>query len=165
MNKLKENKVWLTVIGFGVIIVVILFLILQQQKQATPAAQESSYASSVKASSVAQDQQDTDNEAAYAKKAAKMKGHVYCESYTTWTKQDFRNWAVKYNNLSEDEKHHASTNFGTSQTTSNSLTDLRPLGLTAESVLKNDFKTIGYFETVKDFNQSFKGVDPDTIKK
>lgn len=165
MNKLKENKILLTVIGIGIIIVVILLMILHQQKQNTPAAQESSYSANVKASSSSQSIQDTNNEIAYAKKAAKMKGHVFNDFYTTWTKQDFRDWAKKYNSLSDAEKHQASTNFGTSQTSSNSNIDTRTLGLIAEGVMKDDFKSIGYFETVKEYNQSFKGVDPDTIKK
>ncbi|WP_349549712.1 hypothetical protein [Leuconostoc pseudomesenteroides] len=165
MNKLKENKILLTVIGFGIVIVGILLMMLHQQKQNTPAAQESSYSASVKASSSSQSVQDTNNEAAYAKKAAKMKGHVFNDYYTTWTKQDFREWAEKYNRLSEAERHQASCNFGTSQTTSNDNMNTTPLDLIAGSIVKNDFKTIGYFETVKEYNQSFKGVDPDTIKK
>ncbi|WP_349584348.1 hypothetical protein [Leuconostoc citreum] len=168
MNKLKENKILLTVIGFGIVIVGILLMMLHQQKQNTPAAQESSYSASVNASSSSQSVQDTNNEKAYAKKAAKMKGHVYgslSPHFTTWTKQDFRDWAKKYNSLSDEEKHQASCNFGTSQTTSNDKLDTTPLDLTAEPILKNDFEGISYYETVADFNKANKGVDPDTIKK
>lgn len=168
MNKLKENKIWLTVIGFGIVIVVILLMMLHQQKQNTPAAQESSYSASVKASSSSQSVQDTNNEAAYAKKAAKMKGHVYGNSsphFTSWTKQDFRNWAEQYNSLSDKEKHQASCYFGTSLKRANDSLDITPLSNIADSILNNDFKSIGYYETVKEYNEYNKGVDPDTIKK
>lgn len=168
MNKLKENKILLTVIGFGIVIVVILLMMLHQQKQNTPVAQESSYSASVKASSSSQSVQDTNNETAYAKKAATMKGHVFGglkAHFTTWTESDFRSWAEKYKSLSDKEKHQASCNFGTSQTVSNDELDTRPLDLIADGVSSEDFSGIGYYRTVSDFNKANKGVDPDTIKK
>ncbi|WP_349550014.1 hypothetical protein [Leuconostoc pseudomesenteroides] len=165
MEKLKKNRIWLTVIGFGIVIVVILLMMLHQQKQATPEAQEASYSSSVKASSISQDAQDTDNEKAYAKKAATMKGHVFQELFTTWNKDDFRKWANSYNSLSDEDKYKASSYFGTSAKYYNLRTDKSTLSNIADSILQNDFKSISYFDTVKEFNKAYPAVDPDTIKK
>lgn len=170
MEKLKENKIWITVVVFGVIIVGILLLMLHQQKQSTPAAQESSYSSSVQASSSSQESQDKQNEKEYAKKAAKMKGHVldYGSNrtyYTSWTKSDLKAWAEKYSKLDDAAKRQASTNFGTKETVSNSNTDTGPLDEYAEPINNNDFSAIDYYETVKDFNKAYPAVDPDTIQK
>ncbi|MGR8808942.1 hypothetical protein [Leuconostoc citreum] len=169
MDKLKQNKIWLTVVGFGVLIVIILLMMLNQQKQNSPAAQESSYSSSVKASSSSEVDQDKANEKAYAKKAATLKGHVLARGdkdfFTTWSKEDFRKWAKEYSALSDSDKHKASSNLGTSQTISNDDIDIRPLSNYADAVNNNDFESISYFETVKEFNQKFSGVDPDDIIK
>ncbi|BAX72857.1 hypothetical protein [Leuconostoc mesenteroides] len=171
MEKIKANKVWITVIVIGVVIIGILLLMLNQQKQATPAAQESSYSASVKASSSSQITQDQENLKLYAKKAAKMKGHVLSmghDYFTTWTKKDFQTWAAKYNALSDNDKYDASTNFGTSETISNNSMDTRPLQTMADTITAGDFKTVGgggYYETVTAFNKAYPAVNPDDIIK
>ncbi|MGR8823218.1 hypothetical protein [Leuconostoc citreum] len=167
MDKLKQNKIWLTVIVFGVVIVIILLMMLNQQNQNSPAAQESSYSSSVKASSSSEVDQEKVNEKAYAKKASKMKGHVLGISeplYTKWSRDDFRRWAKEYSALSDSDKHKASSNFGTTQTISNDEIDIRPLSNYADAVNKDDFESISYFETVKEFNKKHPAINPDDIK-
>lgn len=170
MDKIKKNKMWLTVVGFGIVIVIILSLILLNQNKAKPESETTSFQSSVTASSSSQKNQDEENQKKYAKEADKMKGHVFSvglnESYfTTWTKNDFKEWANKYNAMSLDDKHKAKTNFGTSKTYSNTSIDIKPLSNTADSVSANDFKSVEYFETVKDFHKAYPAVNPDDIKK
>lgn len=165
MNKIKKNKLWLTVVGFGIIIVIILSLILLNQNKAKPESEAASFQSSVKASSSSQKNQDEENQKKYTKEAAKMKGHVFSEYISSWTKEDFRKWAQEYSSLSENDKHKAETNFGTSTKFANDSLDTRTLGETAKNVLANDFKVIGYYDTVKDFNKEHPAINPDDIKK
>lgn len=171
MEKLKENKILITVIVFGIIIVSILILMLKQQKESAPAGQESSYSASVKASSSSQLTQDQENQRKYAKEAQKLKGHVISlgeNYYTTWTKTDFINWASSYKALSDSEKHNASTNLGTSKTISNNSMDVRPLQTLVDSIDSGDFNELGgggYYNTVKEFNKAYPAVNPDDIIK
>lgn len=171
MEKLKQNKVWITIVIFGVIIVGILLVMLNQQHQSSPEGQTSSYSSSAQSSSAAESKKDEANAKAFTKKAATMTGHVMSWGrsgyFTTWTKADFIKWANEYNNLSELDKRKASTNFGTSFTSKNDSLDTSLLDNIAKSVLSGDFKSIGYYETVKAFNADKKNsnVNPDDIKK
>mgnify|MGYP001028516403 FL=1 len=169
MDKIKKNKIWLTVVGFGIVIVIILSLILLNQNKAKPESETPSFQSSVKASSSSQKNQDEENKKRYAKEAAKMKGHVLCTGiddlyYTTWSKNDFRNWANNYNSLSKEQKTKASSNFGTSNTRSNNSMDTETLDVRARNILNDDFKSLGYFETVKDFNKAYPRIDPSNLQ-
>ncbi|WP_349626087.1 hypothetical protein [Leuconostoc citreum] len=169
MNKIKKNKLWLTVVGFGIVIVIILSLILLNQNKAKPESETTSFQSSVKASSSSQKNRDEENQKKYAEKAEKMKGHVFGigtkAQFTNWNKQQFIEWAHQYSLLNEENKHNASTNFGTTTTISNDSLDTSALDEVAKSVISNDFKSISYFETVKDFNKAYPTVNPDDIKK
>ncbi|WP_349535472.1 hypothetical protein [Leuconostoc citreum] len=164
LDKLKQNKIWLTVIAFGIIIVIILLMMLNQQKQNSPAAQESSYSSSVKASSSSAVDQDKANEKAYAKKAATMKGHVLDGFITSWSKDDFRKWAKEYSSLSDSDKHRVKSNLGTSKTFANNEIAIDYLSNYADSVNQNDFESISYFDTVKEFNKKHPAINPDDLK-
>ncbi|CUW11326.1 hypothetical protein [Leuconostoc gasicomitatum] len=171
MKKLKENKMWITVVVIGLIVIAILLAMLHQQKQNSPESQSSSYSSSAKTSSAVESSQDDADAKAYAKKAAHMKGHVLDMVsdvyYTSWSKQDLINWAKKYNSLSDVEKHKASTNFGTSRTISNDSLDIQTLNNASESILKGDFNKFGYYDSVKEFNaqRQHSNVNPDNIQK
>ncbi|MCK8605677.1 hypothetical protein LNP18_06115 [Leuconostoc citreum] len=168
MKKIKENKIWFTVIIFGLIIVSILIMILQQQKSSTIQGQEESYSASVRASSSAQESQDEADQNAYAKKAAKMKGrvlHLEGNYFTTWTKDDFIKWATKYRTLSMSDKQKAHSNFGTSRTYYEDGITLLHLNNIAGSIIDNDFSAIGYYSSVEEFNNANPSIDPDTIQK
>lgn len=169
MEKLKENKIWITVIVFGIIIVGILLLMLKQQKESTPAGQESSYSASVKASSSSQLTQDQKNVKSYARKASKMKGSVIVIGdnayFTDWHKSDFVQWANSYNALTDAQKHNASSNFGTSKTIANDSIDVNPLSKRADSIVSNDYVNSIYFETIKAYNKAYPAVNPDDIIK
>ncbi|MGQ2284441.1 hypothetical protein [Leuconostoc pseudomesenteroides] len=168
MEKIKANKVWITIIVIGVVIIGILISMLTQQKQANLTEQEASYSASVKASSSSQVTQDQANVKLYAKKAAKMKGHVLSMShdyFTTWTKKDFQNWADNYKSLSDTDKHQAKTNFGTSHTVENDSIDTTPLDKRADTIISEGVEKIGYYETVKAFNKAYPAVNPDDIIK
>lgn len=170
LDKLKQNKIWLTVIAFGIIIVIILLMMLNQQKQNSPAAQESSYSSSVKASSSSAVDQDKANEKAYAKKAATMKGHVLYMGdnsyFTSWTEQNFKDWAKKYSELSDVEKHnHLEESFGTKEKIVNDKNSFQnPLDEWYKQIVENGVPT-NYFSTVKAFNKKYSGINPDDIIK
>ncbi|CAM3167536.1 hypothetical protein [Leuconostoc rapi] len=165
MEKLKQNKIWITIVVIGVVVIAILLAMLHQQKQSTPEAQSSSYIASEKASSASTSVQDTNNEKVYAKKAAKMKGHVYNDYFTTWTKQDFINWANNYLAKPESERHQdgVKESFGTSNTVENSRIDM-PLDDIAKQI-KTDGYPENYYETVKAYNKDYAGMNPDDIKK
>ncbi|MBZ5977856.1 hypothetical protein KII91_00675 [Leuconostoc gelidum subsp. gelidum] len=172
MKKLKENKMWITVVVIGLIVIAILLAMLHQQKQNSPEGQASSYSSSAKTSSAVESNQDEADAKAYAKKAAHMKGHVLDMGakdmyYTSWSKQDLINWAKEYNSLSDSEKHKASTNFGTSTSISNNSLNIQNLNNASESILKGDFKTFGYYDSVKEFNaqRQNSNFNPDNIQK
>lgn len=171
LKKIKENKVFVAVVFFGVIIVSILVALLHQQNQSSPESQEASYSASIEESRKAESDQDVANEKLYAKKAAKMKGHVYDMGgsvyISSWSKTDLINWAKEYSNLSESEKYKASTNFGTSKTVSNDRMDKSTLDTVAKAILNGDFKSIGYYDTVKEFNKNpaNSGFNPDDIIK
>ncbi|MGR8861854.1 hypothetical protein [Leuconostoc citreum] len=167
MEKLKQNKIWLTIIVIGVVIIGILLAMLHQQKQSSPEAQSSSYASSAKAASSSQRVEDQNNEKVYAKKASNMKGHVYSEYFTTWSENDFKAWANKYMNQPESERHKdgVSESFGTSTSWKNSRTNMvYPLDKIAKQI-QSDGYVFNYYKTVKDFNKDYPGVNPDDIKK
>ncbi|MGO2909120.1 MAG: hypothetical protein ACTICO_08530 [Leuconostoc citreum] len=169
MDKIKKNKMWLTVVGFGIVIVIILSLILLNQNKAKPESEASSFQSSVKASSLSQKNQDEENQKEYAKEAAKMKGHVLSLGwgdmyFTTWSKDDFTKWANEYNSLSEEAKKSASSNFGTSKVRKNDRLNTNPLDNRAKKITNNDFKSLGYFETVKDFNKAYPRLDPSNLQ-
>lgn len=169
MDKLKQNKILITVIAFGVVIVIILLMMLNQQNQNSPAAQESSYSSSVKASSSSEVDQDKVNEKAYAKKAATMKGHVLSlgENYfTTWTESDFSLWAKKYGSMTEEERHNnVEESFGTKKTIKNDKGSFEyPLDSFYDDILKTGYPSV-YYKTVHDFNKRYPGVNPDDIIK
>jgi len=172
MEKLKQNKIWLTIIVIGVVIIGILLAMLHQQKQSSPEAQSSSYASSAKAASSSQRVADQNNEKVYAKKASNMKGHVLDLGmshiyFTTWTKSNFIDWANTYNSVSLKERHQSNTkeSFGTKYTIANdNNSGDYPLDDMANQILKNGSLS-NYYVTVKDFNKSNPGVNPDDIKK
>ena len=172
MEKLKQNKIWITIVVIGVVVIAILLAMLHQQKQSTPEAQSSSYIASEKASSASTSVQDTNSEKDYAKKAAKMKGHVVQmtdgDYFTKWDKQDFVNWANSYLAKPESERHQdgVKESFGTSSFIENSYTQaVYPLDHYAEAIKKNSNSPDGYFATVKEFNKQYAGVNPDDIKK
>ena len=156
---------------FGIIIMAILVAILQQQKENSPVVQVARYSESIEKSRKVASDQDVANEKLYTKKAAKMKGHVYDMGgsvyITSWSKTDLINWAKDYSNLPESDKYKASTNFGTSRTVSNDRLDKSALDVIAEAILDGDFKSIGYYNTVKEFNQNpaNSGFNPDDIIK
>jgi len=167
MEKIKQNKIWITILVIGIIVIGILLAMLHQQKQNSPEAQSSSYVSSAKASSASTSDQDKNNEKAYAKKAAKMSGHVYGSYFTTWTEQDFINWANEYLSKTESERHQdgVKESFGTSDTIENSRTTVDyPLDDIANQI-KDDGYVADYYKTVKDFNKKNPGVNPDDIRK
>lgn len=167
MEKIMQNKIWFTILVIGIIVIGILLAMLHQQKQNSPEAQSSSYVSSAKASSASTSVQDKNNEKAYAKKAAQMKGHVYNEEYTTWTKADFQNWSAKYLAMSESDRHKdgVSEKFGTKTAYTNSSTDMiYPLDDIANEIKQKGLPT-GYYETIKSFNKEHPGFNPDDIKK
>jgi len=167
MEKLKQNKIWITIVVIGVVVIAILLAMLHQQKQSTPEAQSSSYIASEKASSASTSVQDTNNEKVYAKKAAKMKGHVYNDYFTTWTKQDFINWANSYLVKPESERHQdgVKESFGTTTSYMNSSTNMiYPLDDIAKQI-KTDGYVSNYYETVKAYNKDYAGMNPDDIKK
>lgn len=171
MKKIKENRVVVVVSIFGIIIMAILVAILQQQKGNSPVVQEARYSESIEKSRKVASDQDVANEKLYTKKAAKMKGHVYDMGgsvyITSWSKTDLINWAKDYSNLPESDKYMANTNFGTSRTVSNDRLDKSALDVIAEAILDGDFKSIGYYNTVKEFNQNpaNSGFNPDDIIK
>lgn len=154
---------------FGIIIVTILLTMLHQQKQNSPEAQEASYSRRIEESRDAESSMDANNEKLYAKKAAKMKGHVLEMNgmngyYTKWTKQEFINWADSYLAKPERERHQkgVSESFGTSDTIENdSMT--YPLDEWAKQIKEKGVPS-GYYETVKDFNKAYPAVDPDSIR-
>ncbi|MCP1275785.1 hypothetical protein [Leuconostoc citreum] len=159
---------WLTVVGFGIVIVIISSLILLNQNKAKPESEAASFQSSVKASSSSQRNQDEENQKEYAKEAARMKGHVLSLGiddlyFTTWSKSDFKKWANDYNSLSSEEKKAASCNFGTSKTIKNDSLTTTGIDIRAKEILNDDFKALGYFETVKDFNKAHPRVDPKDL--
>lgn len=172
MEKLKQNKIWLTIIVIGVVIIGILLAMLHQQKQSSPEAQSSSYASSAKAASSSQRVEDQNNEKVYAKKASKMSGHVLIMGenevyFTNWTSTEFNRWATDYINQAEVDKHKdgVKESFGTPIYIENSRTKmLYPLDNWAKQI-KSTGKPSDYFDTVKAFNTAYPGVNPDDIKK
>lgn len=167
MDKIKQNKIWITIVVIGIIVIAILLAMLHQQKQNSPEAQSASYMSSVKAASASTSVQDKNNEKAYAKKAAEMKGHVYSDYFTSWSKQDFKNWAKEYLSKPESERHQDGTkeSFGTSTSWENSDTNMTyPLDKIAQQIQKDGVAT-NYYDTVKEFNKSNPGFNPDDIKK
>lgn len=167
MEKIKQNKIWITIVVIGIIVIAILLAMLHQQKQNSPEAQSSSYVSSAKASSASTSVQDKKNEKAYAKKAAKMKGHVFNQYFTTWSKQDFIKWASNYldSNKTNKQKDGLKENFGTSTTWQNNFSNADfPLDDIAKQI-KADGTVASYYESVKDFNKEHPGVNPDDIKK
>lgn len=173
MEKLKQNKIWITIVIIGIIVIAILLAMLHQQKQNSPEAQSSSYASSVKASSASTSIQDQNTEKAYAKKAAKMKGHVLARGadyafFTKWSFDEFKayldKWADNYAKLGQKEKYSAALDFGTSVATKNSDYDTKPLDSIYDAVKAGKYKDLGYYDTVKDFNKQHSAFDPDDIK-
>lgn len=166
MEKLKQNKIWITIVIIGIIVIAILLAMLHQQKQNSPEAQSSSYASSVKASSASTSVQDQNNEKAYAKKAAKMKGHVYGKYFTTWTKKDFIDWANNFMSQPESKRHQMGLreNFGTSDYYENNETGVYVLEEIAEQIKKDGY-VANYYATVKDYNKAFPADDPSDLKK
>ncbi|QEA46274.1 hypothetical protein FGL72_03720 [Leuconostoc citreum] len=167
MEKIKQNKIWITIVVIGIIVIGILLAMLHQQKQNSPEAQSSSYVSSAKASSASTSVQDKNNEKAYAKKAAKMKGHVYSDYFTSWSKQDFKNWANEYLAKPESERHQdgVKESFGTSTSWENSDTNMTyPLDKIANQI-QTDGVATNYYDTVKEFNKANPGFNPDDIKK
>ncbi|MFT8841135.1 MAG: hypothetical protein ABF933_02175 [Leuconostoc citreum] len=172
MDKIKQNKIWITIVVIGIIVIAILLAMLHQQKQNSPEAQSASYVSSAKAASASTSVQDKNNEKAYAKKAASMQGHVLIMGenqvyFTTWTAKEFKNWASNYLALSEYERHKdgVKESFGTPVNIENSDTNmLYPLDNWAKQI-----ESIGtpsdYFSTVKAYNKQYPGVNPDDIKK
>lgn len=173
MEKLKQNKIWITIMIFGVIVIAILLAMLHQQKQNSPEAQSSSYMSSVKASSASTSVQDKNTEKAYAKKAAKMKGHVLARGtdyafFTKWSFSEFKtyldNWAENYAKLGQKEKYSARLDFGTSAATKNSDYDTKPLDSIYDAVKAGKYKDLGYYDTVKDFNKEHTMFNPDNIQ-
>lgn len=169
MEKIKANKVWITVIVIGVVIIGILLLMLNQQKQANLTEQEASYSASVKASSSSQVTKDQENVKTYAKIAKTLSGSVFLINnepyFTKWSENDFKNWARSYNSLSDADKQQAKTDFGTSRTVENDSIDTRSLGKRAESIISGDYINVSYFKTVKDYNKAYPAVNPDDIIK
>ncbi|MDI6666683.1 MULTISPECIES: hypothetical protein [Leuconostoc] len=171
MEKIKQNKIWITIVVIGIIVIGILLAMLHQQKQNSPEAQSSSYVSSAKASSASTSVQDKNNEKAYSKKAAKMSGHVLeingKEYFTSWAKADFQKWANSYMSMNLDDRHKdgVKESFGTSTTIENSDTQmLYPLDNWAKEIQDKGTPS-NYFNTVKEFNKQYPGVNPDDIKK
>ncbi len=83
-----------------------------------------------------------------------MKGHVYDMGGSTLrhgVKTDLINWAKRLLTY-RNRINMASTNFGTSRTVSNDRLDKSALDVIAEAILDGDFKSIGYYNTVKEFN-------------
>ncbi|WP_273711693.1 hypothetical protein [Leuconostoc mesenteroides] len=172
MEKIKQNKIWITILVIGIIVIGILLAMLHQQKQNSPEAQSSSYVSSAKASCASTSVQDKNNEKAYAKKAAKIKGHVLDFGignvyFTTWTKSDFVNWAKKYKATSSNQTHQngVKESFGTTYSIENDNdTGDYPLDEMANQITSNGALS-NYYETVKEFNKKNSGVNPNDIKK
>lgn len=176
MEKLKQNKIWLTIIVIGVVIIGILLAMLHQQKQSSPEAQSSSYASSTKAASSSQKIEDQNNEKAYAKKASTMKEHVIVMGsgagdvfFTKMNLNEFTNmmnsWADNYSKMTEKQKYSASISMGTPEEHSNSQFDTKPLDSIYNSFKSGDYEAVGYYETVKAFNKSYSAFNPDDIKQ
>lgn len=175
MGKLKQNKIWITIVIIGIIVIAILLAMLHQQKQNSPEAQSSSYASSVKASSASTSVQDQNTEKAYAKKAAKMKGHVIALGsgdndvyFTKWTFSDFKNyanqWAEKYSQMTPKQKYSASISFGTPDSIKNSDYYTKALDTIYDEIKAGQYKNLGYYDTVKDFNKEHTMFNPDNIQ-
>lgn len=171
MEKIKQNKIWITILVIGIIVIGILLAMLHQQKQNSPEAQSSSYVSSAKASSPSTSVQDKNNEKAYAKKAAKMSRHVIVMDdgyyFTNWGEKDFQTWANNYLLMSEESRHKdgVQESFGTSSIIKNSRSTLSyPLDYWAQDI-KDKGTPSDYFATVKKFNKQYPGVNPDDIKK
>lgn len=175
MEKLKQNKIWITIMFIGVIVIVILLAMLHQQKQNSPEAQSSSYASSVKASSASTSVQDQNTEKAYAKKAAKMKGHVIdlgsgddSVYFTKWSFSDFKTyanqWAEKYSQMTQQQKYAATISFGTSGTIKNRDFDTEALDIIYNDIKAGNYDDLGYYDTVKDFNKKHTMFNPDNIQ-
>ncbi|MCT4413303.1 hypothetical protein [Leuconostoc pseudomesenteroides] len=171
MEKMKQNKIWITIVVIGIIVIAILLAMLHQQKQNSPEAQSSSYVSSAKASSASTSVQDKSNEKTYAKKAAQMDGHIIVMDdgyyFTSWSEKDFQNWANNYLSMSEDSRHKdgVQESFGTSSSIENSRSTLSyPLDSWAQDI-KDKGTPSDYFATVKQFNKQYPGVNPDDIKK
>ncbi|MGX4593616.1 hypothetical protein JNUCC76_06715 [Leuconostoc sp. JNUCC 76] len=176
MEKIKQNKIWITIVVIGIIVIGILLAMLHQQKQNSPEAQSSSYASSVKASSASTSVKDQNTEKAYAKKAAKMKGHVIVLGsgkndvyFTKWTFSDFKTyanqWAEKYSQMTQKQKYAASISFGTPDSIKNSDYDTEALDTIYDAVKAGKYKELGcYYDTVKDFNKDNTMFNPDDIQ-
>lgn len=145
---------------------------LHQQKANSPEAQSASYASSMKASSESIVVQDKDNEKAYAKKAAKMEGHVIIMGenevyFTDWTNKNFQTWADNYLAMPQANRHKdgIKENFGTKVFITNSDTNMiYPLDNWANQVKVNG-KPSDYFTTVAEYNKAYPGANPDDIKR
>ncbi|MBZ5947929.1 hypothetical protein KII93_05535 [Leuconostoc gelidum subsp. gasicomitatum] len=176
MEKVKQNKIWITIVVIGVVVIAILLAMLHQQKQSTPEAQSSSYIASEKASSASTSVQDTNNEKAYANKATKMKGHVIVIGsdvgsifYTNMSLSDFKNtmnsWATSYEKMTVKEKYTASVSMGTPKKISNSQYDTQPLDTLYDSIKAEKYQDAGYYESVKEFNKSYPAFNLDDIKK
>lgn len=166
------------IIVFGIIIVAILLAMLHQQKQNSPEGQEASYSKRIEESRDAESKQDANNEKLYAKKAAKMKGHVLDLDkgayFTSWTKDDFLKWANDYLSRPVSERHtNMTVSYGTNaekygdadkNIKNNKGVEDYPLDEIAELIKNNNGELSNYYETVKDFNKKNPGVNPDDIR-
>lgn len=176
MEKMKQNKIWITILVIGIIVITILLAMLHQQKQNSPEAQSSSYVSSAKASSASTSVQDQNTEKNYAKKAAKMKGHVIVIGsdvgsifFTNMSLSDFKatmnSWATSYEKMTVKEKYAASVSMGTPKSISNAQYDTQPLDTLYDSIKAEKYQDAGYYESVKEFNKNYPAFNPDDIKK
>ncbi|MCC8439712.1 hypothetical protein CRI85_05065 [Leuconostoc pseudomesenteroides] len=170
MEKIKQNKIWITIVVIGIIVIAILLAMLHQQKQNSPEAQSERRASSSMSSAKAYSEREAANERKFAKKAAKMKGHVFGNQFTTWTKTDFINWADNYvkkpiaTNSSAVEKY----SFGTSHDFLNNELGGSAHDTGFDSFAASIHKTRNvphYYDTVTDWTKDNLGIDPSTIKK
>lgn len=165
MEKIKQNKLWITIVVIGIIVIGILLAMLHQQKQNSPEAQSSSYASSVKSASDAASIKTAKKVKLYGEKAAKTKGHIYNGHITTWTEQDFVNWANDYlskphsiNDVGKDkEKFGTSVEFTDSDVPDMSISNM------ANNIHQNG-TVDGYYKSFTEYHKDFPDMDPDDIK-
>ncbi|WP_099044431.1 hypothetical protein [Leuconostoc citreum] len=168
MDKIKKNKMWLTVVGFGIVIVIILLMLLNQENGRNNHSQTNETVNTSSSTT-------TSLQAKYAKKASHMSGHVIVMPqgyvYTTWTKKDIENWVKQYGEvLSKDnsqtfyhdaeinEQKNRSEKFGTNYVE------------TGKKSLDNKYSSLTnpehyYWSTVADFNKDYPDFNPDDIKK